>query len=159
MSSLSSLRWKIGTLLERNRWSIGVFGAIFNEAGEILLVRARGQTKWSLPGGGVSETDIKKTPIEDELFVFTLFRELQEELNLLPKAVLRLSDPQFFVSCKLQDLSFVYVLWLEEGAEDILMPQEEIEEIGFFAKEKLPPLLGPRMMRMVQWAFERHALG
>jgi len=156
---VSSLRWKIGTLLEKNRWTLGVFGSVFDEEGRILLVRAKGQTKWSLPGGGVNEADIKKAPIEDELFVFTLFRELQEEINLLPKAVLRLSDPQFFVSCKLQDVSFVYVLWLEEGAEDILVPQEEIEEIGFFAKEKLPPLLGPRMQRMVLWAFERYALG
>ena len=156
---MSSLKWRVGTLLEKNRWTLKVFGAVFDEEGKILLVRTKGQTKWSLPGGGVSETDIKKTPIEDELFVFTLFRELQEELNLLPKAVLRLSDPQFFVSCKLQDLSFVYVLWLEEGATDTLIPQKEIEEIGFFAKEKLPPLLGPRMMRMVQWAFERYALG
>ena len=156
---MSSLRWKIGTLLERNRWSIGVFGAIFNEAGEILLVRGKGQTKWSLPGGGVSDKDIKEVPIEDELFVFTLFRELKEEINLSPESLLRLVGPQFFVSCKLQDLSFVYVLWLEEGATDTLIPQKEIEEIGFFAKEKLPPLLGPRMMRMVQWAFERYALG
>lgn len=158
MSSLNSLRWKIGTLFERNRWSIGVFGAIFNEAGEILLVRGKGQ-KWSLPGGGVTQKDAKDAPVEDEVFILALFRELREEIGLPSKAFLRLSGPGIFVSCRLQDVAFVYVLSVEEEVIRKLSPKREIAELKFFSQETLPELLGPRMQRMVQWAFERHALG
>lgn len=156
---MNSLRWKIGTLLERNRWSIGVFGAIFNEAGEILLVRAKGQTKWSLPGGGVSEEDAKSAPIEDEVLVFALLRELSEEIGIAYSTLVRITGPGIFISCKLLDIAFVFILEIEEEALSDLVPLHEIEEIRFFPQEALPELLGPRMQRMVQWAFERHALG
>jgi 8-oxo-dGTP pyrophosphatase MutT (NUDIX family) len=149
----------MGTFLERNKWTIGVFAAIFDQEGKILLVKARGQTEWSLPGGGVKEQDAREAPIEDEVFVLALFRELHEEINLPHRAFLKISGPQFFVSCKLQDVAFVYVLQLDEEVVSTLSPQEEIEELAFFAQDQLPTLLGPRMQRMVQWAFEKYALG
>ncbi|PKL76234.1 MAG: hypothetical protein CVV27_11250 [Candidatus Melainabacteria bacterium HGW-Melainabacteria-1] len=56
---------------------VGVNGAIFNEAGQILLLQRRDDQCWSLPAGWC---DMNETPRE------ALVREIHEELNLTAEA-------------------------------------------------------------------------
>ena len=66
--------------------SVGLFGAIFNPEGK-LLIKRRGANEslpgdWDLPGGGIEETYVKQCL--DEAIVFQeLLREVREETGII----------------------------------------------------------------------------
>ena len=55
-----------------------VYGVVFNDAGEILIVRRTKKHNWQIPGG---------TPEIGETLEDTLVRELEEEANVLVKKI------------------------------------------------------------------------
>ena len=146
--------WKFYTWREGNRFSIGVFGAIFDEKGRILLVRQRGREKFGLPGGGVSQRDCSSSDGE-VVFGRALMRELKEELGIT--RFLSIIGGKNFPSSKLKDLAIVYVVRIEDGA--YVRALSEIAQIRYVTREGFEaqtlPIVGPRMTRMLEWAFEQ----
>jgi 8-oxo-dGTP pyrophosphatase MutT (NUDIX family) len=141
-------------------WTIGVFGVISDDQGRILLVRAKGREKWSLPGGGVSKRDIlriREEGIEEERMVlyFALFRELKEEVGLHTKDIISYLEWELFPSCKLKDLAVVFFVRVKDAAIKKLAPSHEIKEVKFVSQQELKklPLVGKRMRKMIDWGF------
>ncbi len=65
--------------------SIGLFGAIFNSEGK-LLVKRRGADEslpgdWDLPGGGIEETYVKQC-LDEAIIIQELLREVREETGI-----------------------------------------------------------------------------
>lgn len=146
--------WRLHTWREGNRWTIGIFGAIFDDKGRIILVRQRGRDKWGLPGGGVGSKDCLSGDGQ-ATFLQALFRELKEELDIDTRQLLEIEQGRNFFSPKLKDLAILYWIRIEGGSS--IRAMSEIAEFRFIAKEELRtrafPILGPRMAKMIEWAF------
>ncbi|WP_244486932.1 NUDIX domain-containing protein [Aurantimonas sp. Leaf443] len=108
--------------------SIGVRGALFDEAGRILLVRHTYVPGWYMPGGGV---DPGETAVE------ALAREFREETAVELTEAPRLVSVHFNAAKARRD----HVLFYACGAHRVLgirAPDSEIAETGFFAPGDLP---------------------
>lgn len=172
-----------GTLLverEMGDFKWGVFAGIMakGRTPKILIVKAKGSSRWGLPGGGVEWQDI--WPRRGQLRFLSQFkealwealqREIKEELGLiLPDAKWR--DPAIFISenPEIKDIAVVYPIFIPnfdipffyQVADKPLPLDSELEEVAFVSKEKvlLPPdaiiqypLLGPRMTAMIEFCF------
>lgn len=172
-----------GTLLvERGmadfRW--GVFAGIVAKGRKpkILIVRAKGSSRWGLPGGGVEWQDV--WPKREQLRLLSQFkevlwealqREIKEELGVsLPGA--RWRDPAIFISenPEIKDIAAVFPVFLSNSdtlifyqlTDNPLPVDSEIEEVVFVSEEDVfaspdavtrHPLLGPRMTQMVKFSF------
>ena len=162
---LDKLKWRLGLWFEQNRFSIGVFGAVFNSEGKLVIVRQKGRKKWTLPGGGVGKKDL--APAQEwfgndyeAALLHALYRELKEEIQLDGAYILDANPVRNFLSARLKDLAVVYRVETREGAT--FSRGGEIAEVRLVAKEDLDrfSMLGPRMNQMVKWAFEnKNALG
>ena len=152
------------TWREGNRFSIGVFGAIFDNEGRILLVRQKGREKFGLPGGGVSNKDINplqncSSEAGDSLFKLALFRELEEEIGIERGEMLKAELPRNFPSARLKDLCVLYMVKISDNVH--IQPTSEIAQIRFISQDKFEaqviPIVGLRMARMIEWAFNQAA--
>jgi 8-oxo-dGTP diphosphatase len=112
------------------KWLPGVFAAIFDDQGRILCVRHNyGDGRWSLPGGGIED---------GETVIAALQREVREEtgLEVAPdRLITSYSRPEagrqsVLIRCKVT------------GGNPI-PSNDEIAEVRFFARDELPPTLGP----------------
>ncbi len=108
--------------------TLGVRGAVLNEAGEVLLVRHTYTPGWHLPGGGVEP---------GETAAEALSKELREEANVV------LSGPAvlhgLFLSCESSQRDHVAVFVVRDFAPPApKRPDYEIAEAGFFALSALP---------------------
>jgi ADP-ribose pyrophosphatase YjhB (NUDIX family) len=124
---------------ERNGYrtpKVDVRAVIFNDKDEILMVKERVDSRWSLPGGWC---DVGYTPTE------TAEKEAEEEAGIKVKV----SRLQAVFDNKSQDhpedLFFDYKLFLECEAEiyEITTGMETLD-VGFFGQEGLPELSTPR---------------
>lgn len=66
--------------------SVGLFGAIFNPEGK-LLIKRRGANEslpgdWDLPGGGIEETYVKQC-LDETIVLQELLREVREETGIV----------------------------------------------------------------------------
>jgi ADP-ribose pyrophosphatase YjhB (NUDIX family) len=133
---------KIGNLFTQERDGyqtpkVDIRGVIFNELGEILMVKEKVDGCWSLPGGWA---DVGYTPAE------VAVKEVQEETGLDVKTVRLLAvmdkrnhqhPPEgwyvykIFISCKVI-------------GGNISKNTTETSDIQYFSSENLPPLSEPR---------------
>ncbi|MCD7973179.1 MAG: NUDIX hydrolase [Candidatus Azobacteroides sp.] len=117
---------------------VDIRAVVFNETGEILLVREKADGCWSLPGGWA---DVGFTPGE------VAEKEVKEETGLIVKAkrLLAVMDKKYhahppalhyaykiFILCEITDGNFTTTF-------DIL-------DKGFFSQEALPPLSEERVL-------------
>lgn len=108
--------------------TLGVRGAVLNEAGEVLLVRHTYSPGWHLPGGGVEP---------GETLVEALAKELREEANvaLTGPAVLH----GLFLNCEGARRDHVAVFIIRDFTRTAPKRSDiEIAESGFFALSALP---------------------
>jgi len=124
---------------ERNGYrtpKVDVRAVIFNERDEILLVRERIDSLWSLPGGWC---DVGYTPTE------VAEKETFEEAGIKVKAERLLAVLDKKCHGHPEDLFYSYKIFLECSAEsyDIKTGMETLD-VGFFGKDKLPDLSTPR---------------
>lgn len=115
---------------------VDVRGVVFNENGEILLVKEKIDGNWSLPGGWC---DIGYSARE------TVEKEVWEEAGIKVKAdkLLAVLDKKFHNHP--EDINYVYKLFIlclyDSGKISTGM---ETLDVGYFSKDNLPPLSTPR---------------
>ena len=116
-------------------------GAIFNDAGEILLVFHKDLKHWGLPGGLQNL---------EESIDETVKREVFEELNLhlgVEKLIGVYSSPKwhhaFSNGDKVQNLSFLFKMKNFHSSMEIIIEEDEIESFRFFDLKQLPSDCSP----------------
>lgn len=108
--------------------TLGVRGAVFDEAGRLFLIRHTYVKGWHLPGGGV---EIGETALE------ALARELREEANIEMTGPALLRGISFNARSSRRDHVLVYEIrsFRQTGPKQ---PDHEIAEAGFFPPDALP---------------------
>lgn len=124
---------------ERNGYrtpKVDVRAVIFNDRDEILMVRERVDSRWSLPGGWC---DVGYAPTE------TAEKEVLEEAGIVVKVSRLLAVFDKKCHDHPEDLFYAYKIFLECKAEnyDISTGMETLD-VGFFPKDNLPELSTPR---------------
>lgn len=115
---------------------VDVRGVVFNQNGEILLVKERVDGKWSLPGGWC---DIGYSARE------TVEKEVWEEagINVKAEKLLAVLDKKFHEHP--ESINYIYKLFIlcryESG--DIIKGMETLD-VAYFKEDNLPPLSTPR---------------
>ena len=108
--------------------TVGVRGVVFNDAGEILLVRhSYGGRNWFLPGGGHRGGE---SPEE------AMVREMREETGLAV-AITGLVGVYFYTGWHNRD--HIYVFACQRVGGDLQRVGGEIADIRWFPPDDLPP--------------------
>lgn len=109
---------------------------IFNDKDEILLVKERVDSRWSLPGGWC---DVGYTPTE------VAEKEAEEEAGIRVKAGRLLAIFDKKCHDHPEDLYYAYKIFLECEAENYkIKTGMETLDVGFFAQNAIPELSTPR---------------
>lgn len=133
---------KIGNLFTQERDGyqtpkVDIRAVVFNEAGEILMVKEKVDGCWSLPGGWA---DIGYTPAE------VAIKEVQEEtgLDVKTRRVLGIFDKKNHPHPP--EGWYVYKIFIlcEKIGGTISKNTTETSDIQYFSLENLPPLSEPR---------------
>ena len=109
---------------------------VFNDKDEILMVKERVDSRWSLPGGWC---DVGYTPTE------TAEKEAEEEAGIKVKVSRLLAVFDKKCHDHPEDLFYSYKIFLECEAENYeITTGMETLDVGFFGQDKLPELSTPR---------------
>jgi 8-oxo-dGTP pyrophosphatase MutT (NUDIX family) len=125
--------------------AVGVDAAVFNECGEILLVRRRDNGHWCMPGG---IAEVGQTTAEAAL------RELWEEAGLRGEVqrLLGVFDgPRWGARSKVHMVAHVYLITCTDLNP---APGIEMTEAAFFSPDALPQPLHPGHARRVPFCIE-----
>jgi len=115
---------------------VDVRAVVFNDQDEILMVKERVDSRWSLPGGWC---DVGYTPTE------TAEKEAEEEAGIKVKVSRLLAVFDKKCHDHPEDLFYSYKIFLECEAENYeITTGMETLDVGFFGQEKLPELSTPR---------------
>ena len=118
---------------------IDVRAVLINPEDEILLVKERADSRWSMPGGWC---DIGFTPRE------IAEKEAEEEAGILLKAGRLLAVLDKKCHDHPEDLHYTYKIFIECTAEDYsISTGMETLDVGFFKQDQLPELSTPRNTR------------
>ncbi len=124
---------------ERNGYrtpKVDVRIVIFNDQDEILMVKERVDSRWSLPGGWC---DVGYTPTE------TAEKEAEEEAGIKVKVSRLLAVFDKKCHDHPEDLFYSYKIFLECEAENYeISTGMETLDVGFFKQDELPELSTPR---------------
>jgi ADP-ribose pyrophosphatase YjhB (NUDIX family) len=140
---------------ERNGYrtpKVDVRAVIFNERDEILMVKERMDSRWSLPGGWC---DVGYTPTE------TAEKEAEEEAGIKVKVSRLLAVFDKKCHDHPEDLFYSYKIFLECEAENYeITTGMETLDVGFFGQDNLPELSTPRntagqIHKMFDFRFKR----
>jgi ADP-ribose pyrophosphatase YjhB (NUDIX family) len=133
---------KIGNLFTQERDGyqtpkVDIRAVVFNESGEILMVKEKVDGCWSLPGGWA---DVGYTPAE------VAVKEVQEETGLDVKTVRLLAVMDKSNHPHPHEGWYVYKIFIlcEKVGGEILKNTTETSDIQYFSLENLPPLSEPR---------------
>jgi ADP-ribose pyrophosphatase YjhB (NUDIX family) len=122
--------------------TVGVRGIVPDPDGRVLLVRhTYGPNQWHLPGGGVKRR---------ESLLDALVRELREEVGVVVEGPVRLHGVFSNLTEGKSDHIVVCVVdrWRRAGSDS-----SEIDSLGFFAPDALPPeTSGGTRRRVTEWA-------
>ena len=121
--------------------TLGVFAAIFDEAGRLLCVRMNYASKrWSTPGGRV---ELGESPLD------ALKREVFEEtgLSIAPGELLG-------VYAKPHEDDLVLSFRASVIGRSAWQPNDEIAELGYFGRDELPEPMSSAARSRVLDAFE-----
>ena len=125
--------------LEKNGYrtpKVDVRCVIFNDKDEILMVKERVDSRWSLPGGWC---DVGYTPTE------VAEKEAEEEAGIRVKAGRLLAIFDKKCHDHPEDLYYAYKIFLECEAENYeIKTGMETLDVGFFAQNAMPELSTPR---------------
>ncbi|GIO30937.1 MULTISPECIES: NUDIX hydrolase [Paenibacillus] len=125
-------------------------GAIVEHDGKVMLVHkvkgAQGKIKamWDFPKGGIEPQDVT---LEQ-----ALFRELKEETGSTNYEIMKRYDDKILflfdratrekIGFERQETTMFHVVYRGDGT-DLTPEDDEIDEIRFFARERIPELLFP----------------
>jgi ADP-ribose pyrophosphatase YjhB (NUDIX family) len=115
---------------------VDVRSVVFNDRDEILLVKERVDSRWSMPGGWC---DIGYTPVE------VAEKEVLEEAGIRVKANRLLAVFDKNRHNHPEDLFYAYKIFIECKAEEFgISTGMETLDVGFFREDALPELSTPR---------------
>jgi len=120
---------------------MGVAALVFNNSGQVLLVKNSYRRGWYLPGGGVNK---KETVLE------AIKRELAEEVNITC-----LKEPTLYSGPYLSGIDHksnhtLVFLVTEWEQTDPFPKSSEIEEMSFFDCSRLPENTTPGTKRRIE---------
>jgi 8-oxo-dGTP diphosphatase len=120
--------------------SVGVFAVVKNRKDEVLCVKLNyGSGNWTLPGGHL---DKHESPIEG------VKREIYEETGFTAEVV------NFVGAYSSPEKDDIVLLFRAEILhKGTFIPNEEIQQIGFFDAERLPELMHPWNKKRIYDAF------
>lgn len=101
---------------------------VFNDKGEVLVVKEDGRDMWDIPGGGIDHGE----SIED-----VIRRELKEEVNFEGKfkyKVILVESPVFVESIKIWQMRIIFAIWPENT---VFSPGQDGDEIQFVNPSEL----------------------
>lgn len=128
------------TTFPRKRVAAGAL--IYNESGEILIVKPNYRDYWLVPGG---VSDENESPME------TASRELQEEIGIsLPIKRLLCIDYKHTVGDVLESVQFIFLA--KYSGETIIQCQKELEAWRFAPVKEALSLLSQGLAKRMQWA-------
>ena len=144
---------KIGNLFTQERDGyqtpkVDIRAVVFNESGEILMVKEKVDGCWSLPGGWA---DVGYTPAE------VAVKEVQEETGLDVKTVRLLAVIDKRNHPHPPEGWYVYKIFIlcEKVGGEMLKSTIETSDIQYFSTENLPPLSEPRnVISQIKLMFE-----
>ena len=125
---------------------VDVRAVVFNEEGQLLLVREKADGRWSMPGGW---SDISYSPKE------VAEKECMEEAGLSVKArrLLAVMDKQKQGMPPAFEYVYKILLLCEKNGDNISTGSETLD-VAWFDEDKLPPLSTPRNTQaMIQMMF------
>ena len=130
-------RWSMR--LAHTRFTVTAGAIIFNQAGQILLLkhRFRAGSGWGLPGGFLERGE---QPID------ALRRELREELGL------EIEDVEIFASRSFRKPKQVEVLFRGHADGPVTSRTVEVERADWFSLEALPQGLPRDQRRLIEQA-------
>jgi len=135
---------KIGNLFTQERDGyqtpkVDIRAVVFNESGEILMVKEKVDGRWSLPGGWA---DVGYSPAE------VAVKEVQEEMGLDVKTVRILGIFDKRNHPHPPEGWYVYKIFIlcEKIGGEISKDTTETSDIQYFSLENLPPLSEPRIV-------------
>lgn len=102
----------------------GVLGIIFNDKGDVLLLKRRDVPIWVFPGGGIDEGESTSEAV---------IREVFEETGLRVKVSRQIGE--YTPISKLARLTYVYECQIIGGE---FSTGSETRELGFYSIDKLP---------------------
>ncbi|MBI1730478.1 NUDIX domain-containing protein [Candidatus Acetothermia bacterium] len=117
-----------------DKFTIGAFGVIFNDDGEVLLCHRRDYDMWVLPGGGMNRDE---TPWE------CVIREIREETGLEAELV-RLTG--VYAKPPQENLVFTFLCRAIGGG---LSLTDEADQIEYFALDKLLKNTSPKLIERI----------
>lgn len=101
---------------------------VFNDKGEVLLVKEDGRDMWDIPGGGIDHGE----SIED-----VIRRELREEVNFegeFKYKVILVESPVFVESIRIWQMRIIFAIWPENT---VFSPGQDGDEIQFVDPNEL----------------------
>lgn len=141
--------------LPRKRMASGVI--LFNEAGEILLVKPTYKDHWSVPGGVIDQDE---SPRDAAL------REVKEETSLDLKSMRFLcldymSPQESGYSTKDENIQFIFYggILTADDIKIIKVPENEISEYKFVTREAAIELVGEKLSHRLKPCFKALDLG
>lgn len=144
---------KIGNLFTQERDGyqtpkVDIRAVIFNESGEILMVKEKADGCWSVPGGWA---DVGYTPAE------VAVKEVQEETGLVVKTLRVLAVIDKRNHPHPPEGWYVYKIFIlcEKIGGEIVKNATETSDIQYFSLVNLPPLSEPRnVLSQIKLMFE-----
>ena len=116
-------------------YRLSVKGIVFNDVGEILLVKENGRDWWGLPGGGMDHGEDIKTAIA---------REMKEEVNLtgdFTYQIIHVDDPAELQNAKVLQVRLIFIVKPEIME---FSPGDDGDEIAFMSLERLKEIDEPK---------------
>jgi len=135
---------------------LDVRGALFDDAGRVLLVREASDGRWTLPGGWADAEDQPRDAVE---------REFAEEAGLAVRAVRVTAVDDGVVSNGHAKRGAPFHVWKvffgcerRDDAQPAAGLDGETTDVGFFALGDLPPLsTGRTTVAQLEWCARSHA--
>ncbi len=125
---------------------MGSGALLFNEAGELLIVKPNYKDGWAVPGGTVDENE---SPRE------ACIREIKEEVNLDIENV-RMICLDYQKDSKGESLQFLFAsdsITVEQISQ-LRVQEIELDEYKFISVTEAENYLRPKLLKRLPWALE-----
>jgi len=120
---------------ERAKFTVGVFGVIFDDQKKVLLVHRTDYDLWNLPGGQLEEGEAPWQGV---------IREIKEETGFEAE-VIKLAGVSF--KPDKNDIVFTFLCKITGGQKTF---SRESDKIEYFEIEKFPPNTSPKQVERIK---------